>query len=75
MPIKKILIVDDSPTMRAMIASVLGGHADIEVVGSAADPLEARDVHGRELRLRNLAVIVAVQTRTLGAIGGADPAA
>lgn len=39
----RVLIVDDSPTMRAMIASVLASEQDIEVVGSAADPLEARE--------------------------------
>jgi len=39
----RVLIVDDSPTMRAMIASVLKGEQDIEVVGSACDPLEARE--------------------------------
>lgn len=39
----RVLIVDDSPTMRAMIASVLKPEQDIEVVGSACDPLEARE--------------------------------
>ncbi|MGE0742197.1 MAG: chemotaxis response regulator protein-glutamate methylesterase [Hyphomonadaceae bacterium] len=39
----RVLIVDDSPTMRAMIASVLAAEADIEVVGDAADPLKARE--------------------------------
>ncbi len=39
----RVLIVDDSPTMRAMIASVLQPEQDIEVVGSACDPLEARE--------------------------------
>lgn len=39
----RVLIVDDSPTMRAMIASVLKSEQDIEVVGSACDPLEARE--------------------------------
>jgi two-component system chemotaxis response regulator CheB len=39
----RVLIVDDSPTMRAMIASALSGERDIEVVGSAVDPIEARE--------------------------------
>jgi two-component system chemotaxis response regulator CheB len=38
----RVLIVDDSPTMRHLIAAVLGDDAEIEVVGQAADPLEAR---------------------------------
>lgn len=39
----RVLVVDDSPTMRAMISSVLASEREIEVVGHAADPLEARD--------------------------------
>jgi two-component system chemotaxis response regulator CheB len=38
----RVLIVDDSPTMRRLIAAVLGDDGEIEVVGQAADPLEAR---------------------------------
>ena len=38
----RVLIVDDSASMRALIASVLNAAPDIEVVGQAADPLEAR---------------------------------
>lgn len=38
----KVLIVDDSATMRAMIAAVLRCDSEILVVGEAADPLEAR---------------------------------
>lgn len=38
-----VLVVDDSPTMRAMISSVLSAEPDIEVVGHAADPLQARE--------------------------------
>jgi two-component system chemotaxis response regulator CheB len=38
----RVLIVDDSPTMRHLIAAVLGDDAEIDVVGQAADPLEAR---------------------------------
>jgi two-component system chemotaxis response regulator CheB len=39
----RVLVVDDSPTMRALIARELGGAADIVVVGEAGDPLEARE--------------------------------
>lgn len=38
-----VLIVDDSATMRGLIAATLGRDPEIQVVGSAADPLEARD--------------------------------
>ncbi|WP_045834930.1 chemotaxis response regulator protein-glutamate methylesterase [Hyphomicrobium sp. 99] len=38
----KVLVVDDSSTMRGLIATVLAKDPDIEVVGEAADPLQAR---------------------------------
>lgn len=38
-----VLIVDDSPTMRSLIAAVLRRDPEIEVVGQAGDPLEARE--------------------------------
>ena len=38
----KVLIVDDSATMRAMICRVLERDGDITVVGQARDPMEAR---------------------------------
>lgn len=38
----RVLIVDDSPTMRALIAELLRRESDIEVIGSAADAMEAR---------------------------------
>jgi len=41
MPIR-VLVVDDSHTMRAMLRYVLSNDRDIEVVGEAADPYEAR---------------------------------
>ncbi len=39
----RVLIVDDSPTMRVLISNLLGRDPEIEVIGSAADPLEARE--------------------------------
>jgi len=39
----RVLIVDDSPTMRAQIRMILSADHAIEVVGEARDPLQARD--------------------------------
>jgi len=39
----RTLIVDDSATMRSLIAATLRSDPQIEVVGQAADPLEARE--------------------------------
>ena len=41
MPVR-VLIVEDSATMRAMLRHILSRDPDIEVVGEAADPYEAR---------------------------------
>jgi len=43
--IKKIrlLIIDDSPLIRAMLKSIVADDPAIDVVGEAADPMEARD--------------------------------
>lgn len=38
----KVLVVDDSPTMRGLITAALRRDPEIEVVGSAGDPFEAR---------------------------------
>lgn len=38
----RVLIVDDSPTMRALLAARLRGEPGIEVIGTAADAAEAR---------------------------------
>ena len=38
----RVLIVDDSPTMRAIVAARLSGHGQIQVVGLAGDAAEAR---------------------------------
>lgn len=39
----RVLIVDDSPTIRGIINTVLAQDPAIEVVGEAGDPLEARE--------------------------------
>ncbi len=38
----RVLVVDDSASMRQLISAVLNGAPDLEVVGHAADPIEAR---------------------------------
>lgn len=43
MPPRRVLIVDDSPTMRALIRAALSRHPGLEVVGEAGDPLQARE--------------------------------
>lgn len=40
----KVLIVDDSALMRALLTEMIGGAPDIEVVGAAPDPLIAREM-------------------------------
>lgn len=39
----RVLVVDDSPTMRGLITAALNADPDIEVIGTAGDPLEARE--------------------------------
>src|ERR1700761_8855951 len=39
----RVLVVDDSRTMRGLICMVLERDPEIQVVGQAADPFEARD--------------------------------
>jgi two-component system, chemotaxis family, protein-glutamate methylesterase/glutaminase len=39
----KVLIIDDSALVRKMLTEILGSDKEIEVVGSAADPLIARE--------------------------------
>lgn len=40
----RVLIVDDSPTVQSVLTSILSEDADIEVVGAASDPFEAKDL-------------------------------
>jgi two-component system chemotaxis response regulator CheB len=39
----RVLVVDDSPTIRGIITNHLSRDPDIDVVGTAGDPLEARE--------------------------------
>ncbi len=39
----RVLIVDDSPTVQSVLTRVLSGEPDIQVVGTASDPFEAKD--------------------------------
>ena len=39
----RVLVVDDSATMRALIRRALQSHSDMEVVGEACDPIRARE--------------------------------
>ena len=43
MPIK-VLIIDDSALMRALLTEIIGGAADLKVVGAAPDPIAAREM-------------------------------
>jgi two-component system chemotaxis response regulator CheB len=40
----KVLVIDDSPVMRALLTEVIGAAPDMKVVGSAPDPLTAREM-------------------------------
>lgn len=40
----KVLIVDDSALMRALLTEIIGNEPDLQVVGSAPDPLVAREM-------------------------------
>ncbi|HAT10807.1 MAG TPA: chemotaxis response regulator protein-glutamate methylesterase [Planctomycetes bacterium] len=40
----RLLIVDDSATVRRLLSSTLGREKDIQVVGEAADPYQAREL-------------------------------
>jgi len=40
---KRVLIVDDSALVRQVLSNILAGHPNLEVVGIAKDPYEARE--------------------------------
>ena len=40
----KVLIVDDSALMRALLTEIINGAPDLNVVGSAPDPIAAREM-------------------------------
>ena len=39
----RVLVVDDSPLMRNLLARMLDAEPDLEVVDTAGDPFEARE--------------------------------
>jgi two-component system chemotaxis response regulator CheB len=39
----RVLVVDDSPTMRGLITAVLNADPDVDVIGQAGDAMEARN--------------------------------
>ena len=39
----RVLVVDDSPTMRGLITAVLNADPDVNVIGQAGDAMEARN--------------------------------
>ncbi len=39
----RVLVVDDSPTMRGLISAILNSDPDVSVIGQAGDALEARE--------------------------------
>jgi two-component system chemotaxis response regulator CheB len=40
----RVLIVDDSPTVQSVLKSLLAEEPDIQIVGTASDPYEAKDL-------------------------------
>ncbi|MEM6487285.1 MAG: chemotaxis response regulator protein-glutamate methylesterase [Pseudomonadota bacterium] len=48
-PPKQVLIVDDSALVREALAAILSDHPGLEVMGTAGDPLGARDVIRRRV--------------------------
>lgn len=40
----RVLIVDDSPTVQSVLKKLLAGEPDIQIVGTASDPYEAKDL-------------------------------
>jgi two-component system, chemotaxis family, protein-glutamate methylesterase/glutaminase len=40
----KVLIVDDSALIRSVLKEIINSHPDLEVVGQATDPINARDL-------------------------------
>ncbi len=41
---KRVVIVDDSALVRALLGEIVNAQSDLEVVGTAADPYQAREV-------------------------------
>ncbi len=43
MSVKRVIVIDDSALIRALLTEVLNQHPELEVVATAADPYDARD--------------------------------
>ena len=50
----KVLIIDDSPLIRRLLSEILSQASDIEVVGCAEDPHQAREM----IKLLNLLIFL-----------------
>ena len=40
----RVLVVDDSPMMQRLLSTILDADPEIEVIGTAGDPYEARSI-------------------------------
>ncbi|MES3015648.1 MAG: response regulator, partial [Pseudomonadota bacterium] len=40
----RVVVVDDSALVRSLLAAIINGQSDMECVGTAADPLIAREM-------------------------------
>ena len=65
-PRVRTLVADDHPIVRQGVAALLGGTDDFEVVGLAADGLEAVEL---ALRLRPALVVLDLRMPVLGGVG------
>ncbi|MFN5802529.1 MAG: response regulator, partial [Burkholderiales bacterium] len=44
MPKTTVVVVDDSALIRALLTEIINAQTDMEVVGTAADPYQAREI-------------------------------